>query len=84
MMYSPYNNTREYHPWEGEDCSYLWAYCGTCGIRPPFFLALASFLAASALFLPSSATTSPPPPRRKGPPGLPPLGGGGSEDESSQ
>jgi len=27
MMYSPYNNTRTFHPWEGEDCSFLWAYC---------------------------------------------------------
>ena len=26
MMYSPYNNTRPYHPWAGEDCSYLFAY----------------------------------------------------------
>ncbi len=26
MMYSPYNNTREYFPWAGEDCSYLFAY----------------------------------------------------------
>ncbi len=26
MMYSPYNNTREYHPWGGEDCSYIMAY----------------------------------------------------------
>jgi hypothetical protein len=25
-MYSPYNNTRAYHPWGGEDCSYLFAY----------------------------------------------------------
>ena len=28
MMYSPYNNTRAYHPWDGEDCSYLFAYAG--------------------------------------------------------
>jgi hypothetical protein len=26
MMYSPYNNTREYHPWDGEDCSYIFPY----------------------------------------------------------
>lgn len=26
MMYNPFNNTQEYHPWEGEDCSYMWAY----------------------------------------------------------
>lgn len=26
MMYSPYNNTRAYVPWGGEDCSYLMAY----------------------------------------------------------
>lgn len=73
MMYSPYNNTREYHPWEGEDCSYLWAYCGACGLRPPAFLAVASFLAVSILLLPSG-------PPRGGPPPLPPLG---SEEESS-
>lgn len=28
MMYSPYNNTREYKPWGGEDCSYIMAYAG--------------------------------------------------------
>jgi hypothetical protein len=28
MMYSPYNNSRAYHPWGGEDCSYLMAYAG--------------------------------------------------------
>ena len=26
MMYSPFNNTRSYFPWDGEDCSYLFAY----------------------------------------------------------
>lgn len=26
MMYSPYNNTRAYHPWGGEDCSFLFPY----------------------------------------------------------
>lgn len=30
MMYSPYNNSREYHPWQGEDCSFLLAYCAAC------------------------------------------------------
>ena len=28
MMYSPYNQTREYHPWGGEDCSWIYAYQG--------------------------------------------------------
>ena len=28
MRYSPYNNTREFFPWMGEDCSYLFAYAG--------------------------------------------------------
>ena len=28
MMYSPYNNTREYYPWDGEDCSYIFIYSG--------------------------------------------------------
>lgn len=31
MMYSPYNNTREFKPWGGEDCSYLFPYAG--GVR---------------------------------------------------
>jgi len=35
MMYSPYNNTREYHPWDGEDCSYIFAYAGA-GRRVPW------------------------------------------------
>ena len=26
MMYSPYNNTRPFHPWGGDDCSFLFAY----------------------------------------------------------
>ncbi|RYY89740.1 hypothetical protein EON63_00150 [archaeon] len=26
MMYSPYLNTREFKPWDGEDCSYLFPY----------------------------------------------------------
>jgi hypothetical protein len=29
MMFSPYNNTRPYHPWGGEDCSYLFAYASS-------------------------------------------------------
>jgi hypothetical protein len=28
MMYSPYNNTRDYYPWGGEDCSFIFPYCG--------------------------------------------------------
>lgn len=28
MMYNPYNNTMEFHAWDGEDCSYLHAYSG--------------------------------------------------------
>lgn len=31
MMYSPYNNTREYYPWAGEDCSYLMPYAAASG-----------------------------------------------------
>lgn len=27
MMYSPYNNSREYQSWQGDDCSFLVAYC---------------------------------------------------------
>ena len=30
-MYSPYNNTREYYPWAGEDCSYLMPYAAASG-----------------------------------------------------
>jgi hypothetical protein len=26
MMYDPYNNSRKFKPWAGEDCSYLHAY----------------------------------------------------------
>jgi hypothetical protein len=26
MMFSPYLNTREFKPWDGEDCSYLFPY----------------------------------------------------------
>lgn len=26
MVYSPYNNTRPYHPWGGEDCSFVFPY----------------------------------------------------------
>ena len=26
MMYSPYNNTREFEAWGGEDCSYILPY----------------------------------------------------------
>ena len=33
MMFSPYNNTRPYHPWDGEDCSYLFAYAGDVRTR---------------------------------------------------
>lgn len=29
MMFSPYNNTRDFKPWGGEDCSYLFPYAGT-------------------------------------------------------
>jgi hypothetical protein len=27
-MYSPFNQTRKYHPWGGEDCSWIYAYQG--------------------------------------------------------
>lgn len=33
MMYSPYNNTRPYQPWGGEDCSYLFPYAAA--VRGP-------------------------------------------------
>ena len=49
MMYSPYQNDREYHAWEGEDCSYLWAYCAACRSAP--FRALAAVVAAAAAYL---------------------------------
>jgi hypothetical protein len=46
MMYSPYNNTREYVPWQGEDCSYIMAYAGASamprqGVTLSLLLALA-------------------------------------------
>eukprot|EP00981_Chlorochromonas_danica_P008064 scaffold1949_cov176-Ochromonas_danica.AAC.7 len=33
MMYSPYNNKREYKPWAGEDCSYLFPYAAAGPVR---------------------------------------------------
>ena len=41
MMYSPYNNTRKYFPWDGEDCSYLAAYCAACALNKTSILFLA-------------------------------------------
>ena len=32
MMYSPYNNSRPYFPWGGEDCSYLFPYAAAYSI----------------------------------------------------
>lgn len=32
-MYSPYNNERAYHPWAGDDCSFLFAYAAAFGDR---------------------------------------------------
>ncbi len=40
MMYSPYNNTRPYKPWAGEDCSYLFAYEKAFSFQFPSFLVL--------------------------------------------
>jgi len=55
MMYSPYNNSREYHAWEGDDCSFLWAYCGSCQLkRPSFFIFLFLFLFFLFSFRPPS------------------------------
>ena len=34
MIYSPYQNWRPYQRWGGEDCSFLWAYCGALSSGP--------------------------------------------------
>jgi hypothetical protein len=51
MMYSPYNNTREYFPWGGEDCSYLFAYAGSdrACVQPLFFVVVLVILSIGYL-----------------------------------
>lgn len=45
MMYSPYQaGEREYHAWEGEDCSYLWAYCAGTATTASWALLLLALL----------------------------------------
>lgn len=36
MMYSPYNRSRPFVPWQGEDCSYLHPYESAARVRLPF------------------------------------------------
>jgi hypothetical protein len=45
MMYDPYNNTREYYSWLGEDCSYLVAYAPAPLAMPGLLLACLCVLA---------------------------------------
>ncbi|KAJ1438370.1 hypothetical protein B484DRAFT_211406 [Ochromonadaceae sp. CCMP2298] len=51
MMYSPYNNTREYKPWGGEDCSYLFPYSAGSNAAGPTSLLwlLVAFVALQLL-----------------------------------
>ncbi|KAJ8605840.1 hypothetical protein CTAYLR_000511 [Chrysophaeum taylorii] len=56
MMYSPYNNTRPYHAWAGEDCSFLWAYCGAHRISPSSSSGGATLLFFFFFFLLSSGS----------------------------
>lgn len=48
LMYSPYNNSRPYRSWQGDDCSFLYAYCSASSVAPsllwPLLLVFASFL----------------------------------------
>ncbi|KAJ0396220.1 hypothetical protein P43SY_001509 [Pythium insidiosum] len=49
MVYEPYNNTREYFPLMGEDCSFLMPFAGALRPTAPVAVVLAVSLAATAL-----------------------------------
>jgi hypothetical protein len=77
MMYSPYNQTREYHPWGGEDCSWIYAYQGAEKSIVGNSLMLASLLVfVLSLILAGPSTlmswTPPPLPPNIGETALPP------------
>ena len=38
MMYDPYNNSREFKPWGGEDCSYLHPYAAASTVKMTYEL----------------------------------------------
>lgn len=38
MMYSPYNSQEEWHPWGGQDCSYILAFAGASVLQPALLL----------------------------------------------
>lgn len=38
MMYDPYNNSREFKPWGGEDCSYLHPYASASTVKMTYQL----------------------------------------------
>ena len=46
MMYNPYNNSQPYHPWDGEDCSYLYAYSAARTTADSLLWANVSLIAA--------------------------------------
>lgn len=67
MVYSPYNNTRNYRPWGGEDCSYIWPYQAASSFRLPrlwqssqlfLWMLLATVLGMSMFLSVPSATSS--------------------------
>jgi hypothetical protein len=51
MMYSPYNRSREYKPWGGEDCSYLFPWAAAPRAARPSALVLVLLAAAWLLLL---------------------------------
>jgi len=63
MMYSPYNNTREYKPWGGEDCSYHFPYAagssgGTLSVSIWFLVFLVTCMLLTQHSSSNSTTTS--------------------------
>lgn len=51
MMFSPYNNSRTYKPWDGEDCSYIFAYASAWRSLPfPIYSMIAILLLTTFLF----------------------------------
>lgn len=55
MTYSPFNRTREYWPWMGDDCSWRVPYAAGAALRPPMWaIAVLAFATALELMLPLS------------------------------
>jgi len=51
MMYSPYNNTRAFFPWGGEDCSYLFAYAAAPCVNNSMILSIGLSIILLGLFM---------------------------------